>query len=191
MRLMSPESLRPHGKAQKHDDRDAEAVAEAATRPTMRFVALQRREQVDMQTPDRVRNRPLAERTSLTSQIRPLPQERGLVVPQGRGKLSGRLFELGEAPSPVSRGIQLLLRDLHERRLPPANRIRTNDAEFAAQAQADHREGLHPEPSKERQAAPRPGARSPGAITSEHCRGGGGPKDGQDRLSAAPLRTEL
>jgi transposase len=36
--LMSPEYVRPYVKAQKNDDRDAEAIAEAATRPTMRFV---------------------------------------------------------------------------------------------------------------------------------------------------------
>ena len=40
VRLMSPEYVRPYVKAQKNDDRDAEAIAEAATRPTMRFVAL-------------------------------------------------------------------------------------------------------------------------------------------------------
>ena len=40
MRLMSPEYVRPYVKAQKNDDRDAEEIAEAATRPTMRFVEL-------------------------------------------------------------------------------------------------------------------------------------------------------
>jgi hypothetical protein len=37
VRLMSPEYLRPHVRTQKNDDRDAEAIARAATRPTMRF----------------------------------------------------------------------------------------------------------------------------------------------------------
>jgi transposase len=37
---MSPEYVRPYVEAQKNDDRDAKAIAEAATRPTMRFVAL-------------------------------------------------------------------------------------------------------------------------------------------------------
>ena len=40
VRLMSPKYVRPYVKAQKNDDRDAEAIAEAATRPTMRFVEL-------------------------------------------------------------------------------------------------------------------------------------------------------
>src|ERR1700746_2387678 len=43
VRLVSPEYVRPYVKAQKNDDRDAEAIAEAATRPTMRFVALRPR----------------------------------------------------------------------------------------------------------------------------------------------------
>ena len=38
VRLMSPEYVRPYVKARKNDDRDAEAIAEAATRPTMRFL---------------------------------------------------------------------------------------------------------------------------------------------------------
>jgi transposase len=50
VRLMSPEYVRPYVKAQKNDDRDAEAIAEAATRPTMRFVALKSEAQLDVQT---------------------------------------------------------------------------------------------------------------------------------------------
>ena len=42
---MSPEYVRPYVKAQKNDDRDAEGIAEATTRPTMRapyFIVLAR-----------------------------------------------------------------------------------------------------------------------------------------------------
>ena len=70
VRLMSPEYVRPYVKAQKNDDRDAEAIAEAATRPTMRFVELKSEEQLDMQTLHRVRDRLIGERTSLMNQIR-------------------------------------------------------------------------------------------------------------------------
>lgn len=57
IRLMSPEYVRPYVKAQKNDDRDAEAIAEAATRPTMRFVELKSEDQLDVQTLHRVRDR--------------------------------------------------------------------------------------------------------------------------------------
>jgi transposase len=49
VRLMSPEYVRPYVKAQKNDDHDAEGIAEAATRPTMRFVELKNEAQLDMQ----------------------------------------------------------------------------------------------------------------------------------------------
>src|SRR3978361_1142169 len=88
VRLMSPEYVRPYVKAQKNDDRDAEAIAEAATRPTMRFVALKSEAQLDMQSLHRVRDRLVGERTALMNHIRGLLLERGLVVPQGKAKLA-------------------------------------------------------------------------------------------------------
>lgn len=70
VRLMSPEYVRPYVKAQKNDDRDAEVIAEAATRPTMRFVDLKSGEQLDMQSLHRARDRLVGERTALTNQLR-------------------------------------------------------------------------------------------------------------------------
>src|SRR5258707_13167854 len=87
VRLMSPEYVRPYVKAQKNDDRDAEAIAEAATRPTMRFVELKSEEQLDMQTLHRARARLVGERTALISRLRAVLLERGIVVPQGRRRL--------------------------------------------------------------------------------------------------------
>ena len=57
VRLMSPEYVRPYVKAQKNDDRDAEGIAEAAARPTMRFVEVKSEAQLDMQTLHRSRDR--------------------------------------------------------------------------------------------------------------------------------------
>ena len=70
VRLMSPEYVRPYVKAQKNDDRDAEAIAEAATRPTMRFVTLKSEAQLDIQTLHRVRDQLVRDRTSLMNQVR-------------------------------------------------------------------------------------------------------------------------
>src|SRR3954449_3003163 len=101
VRLMSPEYVRPYVKAQKNDDRDAEAIAEAATRPTMRFVELKSAEQLDMQSLHRVRDRLVGERTALMNQIRSILLERGHVVPQGRAKLAGFLTSLLKAEEGV------------------------------------------------------------------------------------------
>jgi transposase len=84
VRLMSPEYVRPYVKAQKNDDRDAEAIAEAATRPTMRFVELKSAEQLDMQSLHRVRDRLVGERTALINQLRAVLLERGFIAPKGR-----------------------------------------------------------------------------------------------------------
>lgn len=67
VRLMSPEYVRPYVKAQKNDDRDAEAIAEAATRPTMQFVALKTETQLEVQVLHRVRDRLVGDWTALTN----------------------------------------------------------------------------------------------------------------------------
>jgi transposase len=140
LRLMSPEYVRPYVKAQKNDDRDAEAIAEAATRPTMRFVELKSEEQLDMQTLHRVRDRLVGERTSLMNQIRSLLLERGHVVPQGRAKLAARLAELLADPElALSPRIQALITDMRERWRALDERIAAFDDEFVEQARSDMR----------------------------------------------------
>src|ERR1700731_3628202 len=102
VRLMSPEYVRPYVKAQKNDDRDAEAIAEAATRPTMRFVELKNEEQLDMQTLHRARDRLVGERTALINQLRAILLERGSAVPQGRRKLEQHLAAMPDPNNDTS-----------------------------------------------------------------------------------------
>jgi transposase len=134
LRLMSPEYVRPYVKAQKNDDRDAEAIAEAATRPTMRFVALKSEEQLDMQTLHRARDRVVGERTALMNQLRAVLLERGIIVPQGRAKLKCRVVELG-APScsALSPRIRVLIEDMLTRWQALDDRIAAFDAEFVTE----------------------------------------------------------
>ena len=79
VRLMSPEYVRPYVKVHKNGDRDAEAIAEPAPRPTIKS-----EEQLDMQSLHRVRDRLVGERTAFINQLRAILLERGLVAPQGR-----------------------------------------------------------------------------------------------------------
>lgn len=138
VRLMSPEYVRPYVKAQKNDDRDAEAIAEAATRPTMRFVELKSEEQLDVQTLHRVRDRLVAERTSLMNQLRSVLLERGHTVPQGRSKLLVRLSELLTDPvTSLSQRIRDLVEDMRERWRVLDERIGAFDKEFAVRARCD------------------------------------------------------
>ncbi len=111
--LMSPEYGRPYGKANKNDDRDAEAIAEAATRPTMRFVPVKSEVQSDIQALHRARSRLVAERTALINHLRALLLERGIVVAQGRRKLENALTVFADEDDPrLSPRIRLLVEEL-------------------------------------------------------------------------------
>jgi transposase len=75
--------VRPYSKGQKNDFRDAEAIAEAVQRPTMKFVATKTADQLDLQALHRVRERLVSQRTGIINQIRAFLLERGVAVRQG------------------------------------------------------------------------------------------------------------
>ena len=83
VKLVNPAYVRPYVKTNKSDAADAEALCEAASRPTMRFVQPKTQEQQDIQLLHRVRERLVAQRTSLSNQVRGLLAEYGIVIPQG------------------------------------------------------------------------------------------------------------
>jgi transposase len=105
VRLMPPQYVRPFVKAQKNDYLDAEAIAEAVQRPTMRFVPLKTIAQLDLQALHRVRDRLVARRTGVINQLRAFLLERGLTPRTGRQHLARILPELlgnaGDALSPA------------------------------------------------------------------------------------------
>ena len=82
-RLMPAKYVRPYNKGQKNDFRDAEAIAEAVQRPTMKFVATKTADQLDLQALHRVRERLVGQRTGIINQIRAFLLERGIAVRQG------------------------------------------------------------------------------------------------------------
>jgi transposase len=95
-RLMPAKYVRPYSKGQKNDFRDAEAIAEAVQRPTMKFVATKTVDQLDLQALHRVRERLASQRTGIVNQIRAFLFERGVAVRQGLRflRLSCRVFSL-------------------------------------------------------------------------------------------------
>ena len=82
-RLMPAKYVRPYSKGQKNDFRDAEAIAEAVQRPTMKFVATKAADQLDLQALHRVRERLVSQRTGIINQIRAFLLERSIAVRQG------------------------------------------------------------------------------------------------------------
>lgn len=137
IRLMSPEYVQPYVKAQKTDDRDAEAIAEAAMRPTMRFVSLKSEAQLDLQVLHRARERLVLARTALTNQLRAVLLERGIILPKGRIVLMKRLTEIGTAGLPVSERTRRLIEELRAEWSALDQRIRAYDDEFAAVTRED------------------------------------------------------
>ena len=103
-RLMPAKYVRPYSKGQKNDFRDAEAIAEAVQRPTMKFVATKTADQLDLQALHRVRERLVSQRTGIINQIRAFLLERGIAVRQGqrflRAELPGLLASPPEVLSP-------------------------------------------------------------------------------------------
>ena len=70
---------------------DAEAIAEAVQRPTMRFVATKTAEQLDLQALHRVRSRLVGERTAIANEIRAFLLDRGIAVAKGLDRLRAAL----------------------------------------------------------------------------------------------------
>src|SRR6476620_10715534 len=100
-RPMPAKYVRPYSKGQKNDYRDAEAIAEAVQRPTMKFVATKTADQLDLQALHRVRERFVSQRTGIINQIRAFLLERGIAVRQGLRFLRVELPRLLATPPDV------------------------------------------------------------------------------------------
>jgi transposase len=83
VKLIAPQFVKPYVKGNKNDRADAEAIAEAASRPSMRFVPLKTATQLDVQAIHRVRTRLVAQRTALTNEMRGILMEQGIALAQG------------------------------------------------------------------------------------------------------------
>ena len=93
VKLMPAQYVKPYVKRSKNDAADAEAICEAVTRPTMRFVAIKSREQQSALMLHRVRLVLCRQRTQLSNAMRAHLAEFGIVAPVGRLGLE-RLLEV-------------------------------------------------------------------------------------------------
>lgn len=137
VRLMAPEYVQPYVKAHKNDDRDAEAIAEAATRPTMRFVPLKSTAQLEVQTLHRTRTRLVAVRTALINQLRGILLEHGIVVARRKAQLARRLPDILADEAALSPRLQLLIEDLSAEWRALDGRIGELDSEINKRARED------------------------------------------------------
>ncbi len=104
VRLIPPAYVKPFVKRQKNDAADAEAICEAAQRPSMRFVPVKDEEQQASATVFRARDLLVRQRTQLINALRGLLAEHGWVAPKGLFHMAGMMarIEAPDCPLPPS-----------------------------------------------------------------------------------------
>jgi transposase len=127
VRLIPPIYVKPFVRRQKNDAADAEAIAEAASRPTMRFVALKTEEQQARSMIFRTRDLLVRQRTQLVNALRGHLAEHGIVAAQGLAKVKVLAAALREA---VEGSVHPLVRELGQRYLDHIARLDVEVAEF-------------------------------------------------------------
>jgi len=96
VKLIPPQYVKPYLRGNKNDYNDALAIAEAVTRPEMRFAAIKMQSQQDIQALHRLRERRIQERTALCNQVRGLLAEYGIIIAMGIRSVQRRIPELLE-----------------------------------------------------------------------------------------------
>lgn len=140
VKLMPPVYVKPYVKRGKSDAADAEAICEAVTRPTMRFVEIKSVEQQAMLCQHRAREMMVGQRTQLSNTIRGLVGEFGITIRQGLESIRNfaRGMETGNGPDlpDIARNV---ITSLCQQLLSLHVRILQLDKIIAATAKTDHR----------------------------------------------------
>lgn len=141
VRLIAPQFVKPYVKSGKNDANDAEAICEAASRPTMRFVPVKTAEQQAGQSLHRIRSRLVRARTALVNEIRGLLGEFGLVIAQRGAAAAHRLLQQSlETPDNGLPGkMRELLRELQDELLAHDARLSKFDQALQQEARSDER----------------------------------------------------
>ncbi|WP_283151231.1 IS110 family transposase [Silvimonas soli] len=113
VRIIPAQFVKPYVKSNKNDLIDAAAIAEAVTRPTMRFVQARSVEQVELQARHRIRDRLIASRTRLINQARAFCLEFGIPIRAGSSAFKLGLPQvLADETNDLTPPMRDMLRDL-------------------------------------------------------------------------------
>lgn len=88
VKMMAPQFVKPYVMSNKNDANDSRGIAEAVTRPDMKFVPIKTIEQQDVLLLHRARELVIKQRTAQANQIRGLLTEYGIVIPQGKKQIN-------------------------------------------------------------------------------------------------------
>ncbi len=115
VKLISPQFVKPFVKTNKNDANDAQAIVEAGSRPSMRFVLIKQVEQQDIQSLHRIRSRLVKNRTALINEIRGLNLEYGITIFQGALKVKKALLSIiDDSSNELTSSSRELMRELYD-----------------------------------------------------------------------------
>ncbi|MGB9429905.1 MAG: IS110 family transposase [Gammaproteobacteria bacterium] len=138
VRLMPAQYVKPYLKTNKSDFLDAEAIAEAVTRPSMRFVPLKTVVQQELQAQHRLRSLGVRQRTATVNQARALLLEQGLTIPKMIGNFRRQLPRiLEDAENGLSPCLRALVADLFQQVREFDARIDRLTQDLTARAQTE------------------------------------------------------
>ena len=128
VKLIAPQFVKPYVKGNKNDANDAEAICEAVSRPSMRFVPVKTVEQQDIQALHRIRQEQVRQRTALVNQIRGLLSEYDIVISRRVESLRNALPDiLEDAENKLTADFRILLKGLQEDLIHLDDRIGSQD----------------------------------------------------------------
>jgi len=115
VKLISPQFVKPFVKTNKNDANDAEAIVEAASRPSMHFVPIKQIEQQDIQSIHRIRTRIVKNRTALINEIRGLCLEYGVILSSGAARVKASLCAvIADSDNELTPSSREWLQDLYD-----------------------------------------------------------------------------
>lgn len=131
VKVIHPAYVKPFVQMHKNDQRDAQAIAEAAVRPNIPAVTVKSQEQLDLQAIHRVRERLVKEKTAISNELRGILAECGIVLAQGHGSLrAGIPLILEDAENGLSHALRCLVSDLMQQWHEQVERIDRYDRQL-------------------------------------------------------------
>lgn len=110
VKMVAPQYVKAFVRGNKTDSRDAAAIAECVTRPSMRFVAVKTTRQQEIASMHRIRERLVRQRTALGNEMRGILNEFGYAIPVGMKKLETMLLLLArDAENDLSQEMRQML----------------------------------------------------------------------------------
>jgi len=140
VKLMPPIYVKPYVKRGKTDAADAEAICEAVTRPTMRFVPIKSPEQQALLSQHRARQLMIGQRTQLSNMIRGLIGEFGYIIRKGLNYIRdfAKALKAGDGPQ-LPHAAQMTIGSLCEQLLSLHGRIKNLETEIFTASRKDER----------------------------------------------------